>query len=147
MSGLGPSKKRSSVIWDYFVVRDEFLECTLCDPPKQLTDVGNTTNMWSHLKNHHPTHHDKAKAKQHGLHIQPPITTHFTPLQLPAGRVDAINRSLLKFIIGDLQPLSRVESDAFREFCHSLHKGFTPPTVHTLKKLLFAQEQKLDELV
>ena len=33
--------------------------CALCEPPTKLKYSGNTTNLFSHLRNKHPVTHDK----------------------------------------------------------------------------------------
>lgn len=62
LANLLPLSNASSEVWKFYgfkndggkIVDGDKVYCVICEPHRQLKYCGNTTNLFSHLKNKHP---------------------------------------------------------------------------------------------
>ncbi|XP_061674181.1 uncharacterized protein LOC133499826 [Syngnathoides biaculeatus] len=104
-------KRKVSAVWDHFdLVSSIKVKCRICST--ELSYINKSTS--SMLR------HYRARHEQEEVTITPRITT--------ASRKHALDQAVLNFIIKESQPLSIVESDAFRELLQALEPSYVLPT-------------------
>lgn len=145
---LVKKSKTTSPVWNYFSVKadekgipisselDE-LVCNLCSKGI-LAKRSNTTNLFSHLKEHHPdiyveispsTSSARPKSKQ------PSITECLSrnkPYDASSKRAKDITYAIMVYLTKDMQPFYTVEREAFRQLLQVLDPKYQLPT--TIKK-------------
>ena len=143
-----------SKIWKYLgflsdsdgivkVTPDEAI-CELCN--ERIKHSNNTTNLLTHLKQHHSIQYDEiiseirneeaqenhsspaventtssAKTKQQSL---PEIISKKETYKKNSPRYQTCQNALVSFMCNDLQPISVVDSPAFRQLLHTLDPRF-----------------------
>lgn len=155
--------KATSTVWQYFgfpAKEGKFLEpdkkkrnrvcCKLCS--RDFSYVGNTTNMWQHLKEAHPCAYANAKlsgevtvkstdstrgctsnltdVSSSGTSKQIQITEAFTraqPLPHSSQRWKSITNSVCHFVAKGMHPFQTVNEPGFRQLLQSLEPRYEPP--------------------
>ena len=156
----------SSNVWNFFgfPAKDgKFLQpdkqkrnrvcCKLC--ARDFSYVGNTTNMWQHLREAHPCTYSEAKSPKGERSLkstdgdstatkpmdtsesskQLQITEAFTrtkPLPHSSARWKAITNSVCYFIAKGMHPFQTVNEPGFRQLLQSLEPRYEPPDRKTL---------------
>ena len=166
---LLPLQGSKSSVWRYFgfLAREgQFVEkdkkkrqhvyCKVCR--KQLSYVGNTTNLTVHLKNHHRDEYDECQMAEKGPSIieatqskQKSIEDAFqgaTPLPHSSPRWKKLTDSVCYFIAKDGQPLDTVNDKGFRHMLTSFEPRYIPPdrkaiTNHYLPDLYVKQKERI----
>ncbi|XP_068122242.1 E3 SUMO-protein ligase ZBED1-like [Hyperolius riggenbachi] len=126
-----PNKKVKSAAWEHFgypkndrgfVMEDGFPVCRNCGR-KVAAKGGNTSNMFAHLREHHPSvshslqhSKDEAKKTEYSSTVQPTVMQSFikgTKLDPKSKQAKDLNRAVAYFIAKDMMPLRLVEKPGF----------------------------------
>lgn len=90
--------------------------------------AGNTTNLLTHLKRHHPTVKIMATRRKSSV-VQTQITSAFNkPLPKTSDRAKAITRGIGVYIASDLRPYSVVENSGFKYMFKILEPRYEIPS-------------------
>ena len=145
-------------VWDHYTQSKHDSEghasatCNFCE---QKFSRGNVTTLQGHIANHclnapsllirkyqnmfeekaNKTNNKKRKNNQTSLH-----NYHDTDEQLSQGRIDRINRALLKLFVCCGISFRIVESPFFIDFLHELNTAYDPPSRELLANRLFEDE-------
>ena len=106
--------------------------CALCEPPTKLKYSGNTTNLFSHLRNKHPVTHNKlqrssssaSSLSKPGCSSQAGLAYFFEKQKkLPTDSKTAqdITKAVGYFIAKDMMPLNVVYGVGFRKMVEKLN--------------------------
>ncbi|XP_061528688.1 uncharacterized protein LOC133400248 [Phycodurus eques] len=116
---MDPERKRKvSAVWDHFdLISSIKVKCRICST--ELSYINKSTS--SMLR------HYRARHENEVVTITPRIST--------ASRKHALDQAVLNFIIKESQPLSIVESEAFRELLQALEPSYVLPTRKTVKEM------------
>ena len=141
---ISPPKSLTSIAWKHFKFTKNKLNtvCNYCEA--EVPYKGQTTNMFTHLRRHHPTIPTTASDCQ-----RPPATTAsstsfdvsssssspsglapiFATSKLPptSARAQMITKSICDFIVQDMRPFSLVESKSFKAMVLSLDPRYRIP--------------------
>ncbi|KAK4328281.1 hypothetical protein Pmani_001306 [Petrolisthes manimaculis] len=126
------TRKRSTV-WLYFDHIDQNpskVKCQACGETVQHS--GNTSNMLKHLKKKHPVESAEIEAKR-----KEDATASTSAYESPKAK--SLTSKLLKMIAVDLQPLSIVDDQGFREFAREMDPRYVLPSRRSLVRTDFPQ--------
>jgi len=123
---MASKRANKSSVWDHMdKVNNGKVQCRLCS--KQLAYSGSsTTSLMHHLKSMHPSVSD-IKADQSTAHRALSSFGFRTPRQCNDSRQEKITALLMKVIVGNMLPLSLVDSDDFRELFSFIEPNYKMP--------------------
>lgn len=154
------SKKFKSIIWEHFEMLEEgqTAKCKTCLSIVKRK-LGNTSNLWSHLKNNHRNllkdlqqRKGQIQAKSNNTR-QPAITSCFATTSKYASCDDkqvAFDKAIMNFIVKDLRPFSVVSGHGFKEMIEVANprlvvKDRTTFSRQKLPQLLEEMQEKVKE--
>ena len=115
-------RKNKSLVWQYFKkMGGNKAECIYCK--QQISFSGGTTNLASHVKRRHR----EPLAASGPTNESTDIDLINSEMAETAG-VKSLNKSLMKMIVKDLQPLSIVENVGFKDFVRDLNPLYQLPS-------------------
>lgn len=141
-TGLVEKKGTTSYVWNFFgVKKDEEKDtaiCRLCHK-SILARGGNTSNLTSHLRNHHPKEYAAVtEAKESKKKKQTPEKSRQVTLPTaiertqpyPSGskRAQEITNALSQFIAKEMMPFNVVERPGFQKLVNKLDGRYTIPS-------------------
>lgn len=121
----------------------EQVKCTLCNKSVK-TKCSSTTNMWSHLKNAHPsqyvalkptkTMNSTTKEKNEVNQQMQRSLSSFYPYDPASMRHKDITDAITRFIVKDLQPVHIVTKPGFQELIRVVDRRYKMPSVNHFKR-------------
>ena len=148
-ANLARKKHAKSVVWDYFGIRvgedglpvpgeEQKPVCRSCGKVV-LAKGGNTTNLLTHLRDHHPQLHAEAtqafsrnpavaeagKKRQASL-VE--VVEKSRRYDVKSPRAQELNRAVMYYLAKDMQPLYTVEKPGFRKLLATLDSRYQLPS-------------------
>lgn len=150
-SGESDLKGHKSSVWKSFTSKTTtqkgkhgFIEliktatCNICSKTFEIKR-GNTSNLWTHLENHHYAEYAKYKtsskpekksASASGNIID--IFKKMTPYAKGSVEYGKRTEAVVKYICQDTKPLSTIDSPSFRALLHTFDPRYNPPSRTTI---------------
>jgi len=169
------NSRAKTPVWNYFgfpgnghgeVTTKAKVICCLCPLTKEMPYKNNTTNLYTHLEQHHKEEYVALRAnssshKGNGTSLLAPAMRQPTmaenlrriqPLGKTAFRYKQLVEATAKFIYEDMQPLSVVEGHGFRHLMAIAEPRFAVPsrtyfTQTELPKVYVEMKQKVHDIV
>lgn len=136
-----PPPSFKSRVWDYFGFRVKYdpdgkrlvdKNTTVCRKCNTMLNYvgGNTTNMNTHLRRHHPgVTTSGTRQKQQAAHLVQTLPESFRqPLAQDSKRAKEIDRAIATFIAVDMRPFSVVDNAGFQEMLRTLEPRYKIPS-------------------
>lgn len=146
MSGT-PKRANQSMIWDHMTkVAGDKVNCNLCRKELIYSKSGSTSAMMYHLRSVHPSVFDDCKSPKQR---QSPLSSFGIGPQRPCNesRQEQITALVVKFIVGNMLPISLVDSSTFRELMTFLEPNYNVPHRNTITKRMDSQKAELSRQV
>ncbi len=127
-----------SKVWEFFEKKsDKTTKCKLCAAVLKYTG-GSTSAMKNHLLHVHKKNLDKEDGKTSSLSLRQTTLKemHQSKRELGKDMYNKLNRALALMMALDIRPLSLVEGEGFRYFCHLLNPLYKVPGRNTIKSHL-----------
>ena len=120
---MASSRVNKSSVWDHMLkVGEGKVKCKLCEKEYSYNNSGSTSSLMQHIRAKHPSVLEDRKA-------QPSLTSFGIGAQRPCSdtRQDKITSLLVNFIVGNMLPLSIVESQEFHELMNYVEPQYKVP--------------------
>lgn len=145
---MAEKQNKRSQVWKYFNVVEagdkKKAKCTLCAVEVSYTG-GSTGAMSNHLKHVHKSLNTEQAAATVSKTVQPPITAFRTPVVSTMSKLkwQSCTEKLANMCARDLRPMSIVEGDGFKTFCHELNPSYNVPSKQTISKYVSISYDKM----
>ena len=148
-ANIARKKYPKSVVWDYFGIRvgedsltvhgeEQEPVCRSCGKVV-LAKGGNTTNLLTHLRDHHPQLHVEttralsgnpavAEAGKKCQASLVEVVEKSRRYNLKSSRAHELNRAVMYYLAKDMQPLYTVEKPGFRKLLATLDSRYQLPS-------------------
>lgn len=136
-----PPPSFRSGVWEYFGFRVKYdpdgkrvvdKNTTVCRKCNMMLNYvgGNTTNMTTHLRRHHPgVKTSGTRHKQQAAHMLQTLPGSFRqPLAHDSKRAKEIDRAIATFITVDMRPFSVVDNARFQDMLRTLEPRYKIPS-------------------
>ncbi|KAL2081527.1 hypothetical protein ACEWY4_023380 [Coilia grayii] len=145
--------KRSSLVWEHFGFEEsdekqQRIMCKICYKVISAP-LGNTTNLFNHLKQKHKVTHDELIKKQKdkisattsktSMLTQSSITdTMFNATSYPTSseRHKTLTAAVGYFLAKDMQPINTVEGEGFKRMLIAFDKRYALPSRHHFNRMV-----------
>ena len=143
---------KRSAVWAYFKSTDGTGKQVICSLCKQTVRAGdsNTSNLWAHLRDHHPVQHTASKPKSatsssssRTLTVstaasQSPIAAAFSrgqPYDKKGETWRRLTEAITYWIAKDSMPFAVVEKPGFLHLLRALDARYSPPSKSSISKI------------